>query len=93
MAQELFLKNYMEDCVWELLDKVLEQDPAACRCPACRYDMVALALNNLPPRYVVREKGEVYSKASMLEIQHRADIYTALTKALAIVKQNPRHES
>ncbi|MGI9860986.1 late competence development ComFB family protein [Moorella naiadis] len=91
MAGELFLKNYMEDCVWELLDDVLKQDPEACRCEACRHDIVALALNQLPPRYVVREKGAVYSKIAMLEAQHRADIYRALTQALMMVKKAPRH--
>jgi len=92
MAAELFLKNYMEDCVWELLDQVLDRDPEACRCAACRYDTVALALNQLPPRYVVREKGAVYSKIAMLEAQHRADIYRALTQALMVVKKAPRHD-
>lgn len=87
-----FLKNQMEDCVWELLDKVLAQDPEACRCDSCRYDIAALALNQLPPRYTVREKGAVYSKLSMLETQHRADVYQALTQALLIVKKSPRHE-
>ncbi|KYH33842.1 late competence development ComFB family protein [Neomoorella mulderi] len=92
MARELFLKNYMEDCVWELLDQVLAQDPEACRCDSCRHDIVALALNQLPPRYVVREKGVIYSKLAMLEAQHRADIYRALTQALMKVKKAPRHE-
>ncbi|MDN5343966.1 MAG: competence protein ComFB [Clostridia bacterium] len=91
MADNLFLKNYMEDCVWELLDEVLARDPGACRCAICRYDIAALALNQLPPRYVVREKGVVYSKVAMLEVQHRADIYRAITQALMTVKQNPRH--
>ncbi|OIQ59304.1 late competence development protein ComFB [Moorella thermoacetica] len=92
MARELFLKNYMEDCVWEMLDQVLERDPEACRCDTCRHDIVALALNQLPPRYVVREQGAIYSKITMLEAQHRADIYSALTRALMIVKKAPRHD-
>jgi competence protein ComFB len=54
--------------------------------------MAALALNQLPPRYVVREKGAVYSKVALLETQPRADIYRALTSALMTVKKAPRHE-
>ncbi len=92
MAGDIFLKNYMEDLVWELMDQVLDQDPQACRCRNCRYDMAALALNQLPPRYVVREKGAVYSKVALLETQPRADIYRALTSALMTVKKAPRHE-
>lgn len=93
MDKELVLKNYMEDCVWELLDEVLEKNPQACRCAVCRHDIAALALNQLPPRYAVREKGALYTKVSMLETQYRADIYAALTRALMQVKANPRHES
>ncbi|HBT47443.1 MAG TPA: competence protein ComFB [Peptococcaceae bacterium] len=91
MARQIVLKNYMEDCVWELLDNVLAQDPEACKCDVCRHDIAALALNRLPPRYVVREEGAVYTKLAMLEAQYRADVYAALTAALMQVKENPRH--
>lgn len=93
MTKSFLLKNYMEDCVWELLDQVLAQDPQACCCESCRYDIAALALNQLPPHYTVREKGVIFSKLTMLGTQHRADIYQALTKALEIVKLSPRHEN
>jgi len=92
LSEKLFLKNYMEECTWEFLDEVLTKYPEVCNCESCRYDIAAIALNNLPPRYVVREKGEIYSKASMLRIQYRADIYAALTKAIFQVKESPRHE-
>ncbi|GFN21743.1 MAG: late competence development ComFB family protein [Thermoanaerobacteraceae bacterium] len=91
MARQIVLKNYMENCVWELLDEVLAKDPDACRCEICRHDIAALALNRLPPRYVVRDEGAVYTKLCMLEAQYRADIYAALTEALMQVKANPRH--
>ncbi|NLW06922.1 MAG: late competence development ComFB family protein [Clostridia bacterium] len=92
MSSKYMLKNQMEDCVWELLDQVLAQYPEVCKCENCRYDIVALTLNRLPPRYTVRVKGEIYAKLAMLEAQHRADIYQALTQAILIVKQHPRHE-
>ncbi len=90
-TNKIFLKNFMEDCVWIFLDEVLKKYPEACSCETCRYDIAALALNSLPSRYVVRDKGEVYSKISTLETQYRADIYAALTKAIMLVKENPRH--
>lgn len=88
---KLFLKNYMEDCVWSYLDEILAKYPEACQCQTCRYDIVAITLNNLPPKYVVREEGELYSRINNLEVQYRIDIYAALTKAIMIVKDNPRH--
>jgi len=92
MAEPFILKNYMEEAVWSLIDEVLPKYPEVCQCPACRHDIAALALNQLPPRYVVREKGEIYSKTSLLESQYRADIYAALTKAILVVSEKPRHE-
>lgn len=89
---KVFLKNYMEDMVWLLLDDVLQKWPEVCRCTICRHDIAAIALNNLKPRYVVREQGEVYSRVSVLEAQYRADVYTALTKAILLVQEKPRHE-
>ncbi|MGI6551926.1 MAG: late competence development ComFB family protein [Bacillota bacterium] len=90
--KQVRLKNYMEDIVWSFLPKVLAQYPNICQCELCRHDIVALALNQLPPRYVSRELGEIYTKVNILESQHRADVYAALTKAIAVVENNPRHK-
>lgn len=92
MAQaKVFLKNYMEDVVWNFLDDLLSKYPEVCHCETCRYDIVALALNQLPPKYVVREQGELYSRINTLEVQHQIDVFAALTKAIMLVKDNPRH--
>ncbi|HHY59926.1 MAG TPA: late competence development ComFB family protein [Clostridia bacterium] len=92
LSKKPFLKNYMEDVVWSFLPNVLAKYPDACHCEICQHDIVAIALNLLPPRYVVREQGEIYTKLHTLEIQYRADIYTALTKAIMTVTANPRHD-
>lgn len=87
----IFLKNYMEDFVWCYLDQVLCKYPEICQCDTCKHDIVAIALNNLPPKYVVREQGELYSKINTLDAQYRIDVFTALTRAIMIVKDHPRH--
>jgi competence protein ComFB len=92
MSQKLSIKNYMEDCVWNYLDEILIKFDHTCKCDICRYDMVALALNNLPPKYVVHEFGEIYTKLKSLEMQYLADIYAEITKAIVIVSQKPRHD-
>jgi competence protein ComFB len=88
-----FVKNYMEDVVWSFLPNVLAKYPEACSCSICQHDTVAIALNQLPPRYVAREQGEIYTKLNTLEIQYRADVYAALTKAIMLVSANPRHDT
>lgn len=91
MGKPIFLKNYMEKFVWGYLDEVLSKYPEICQCDVCKHDIVAIALNNLPPKYVVREQGELYSKINSLDTQYRIDVITALTRAIMIVKDRPRH--
>ena len=44
-----------------------------------------------PQKYVVSDKGAVYSKITMVGAQHSSDIMAALTKGAEIVKKSPRH--
>jgi competence protein ComFB len=85
------LKNYMESLVWQHIDEVMAGRREVCQCEHCRYDIVALALNFLPPRYVVTAKGETWAKVKALEQQFYVDILTALTNAITLVKARPHH--
>ena len=86
------VKNYMELYVWDMLDRVLAKQEKVCKCERCRYDIVALALNDLPPRYVVSEKGETYTRAKSLEQQFMIDVIAKITQAANVVAQHPRHD-
>lgn len=86
------VKNFMEDLVWEKVDEVIDCQKNLCRCEHCRYDVVALALNFLPPRYVVSHQGEMFTKVKELEQQFNIDILSAITNAAIIVSGKPRHE-
>ena len=86
------LRNYMEVLVWQYLNEVMVgYNREFCQCEHCRYDIVALALNFLPPRYVVTDKGETFTKVKALEQQFYIDIVTAITNAITIVKSRPHH--
>lgn len=87
------LKNYMEDLVWQRLNEVIEANPNICNCENCQYDIAALALNFLPPRYIVTDRGETYTRVKALEQQFNIDILTAITHALQIVKNQPHHDT
>ena len=84
-------QNVMETLVEEEYSKVKDA-LGCCTCERCHGDIVAYALNQLPPKYVVTPKGEVYSKTFILRSQHRTDIMAALAKAAAAVRAHPRHE-
>jgi len=85
------LKNYMEEVVLRTMEEILP-DINVCRCESCKYDIAAKALNDLPPRYVVTPKGEVYSKINNLRNQFEVDVISAITKAAVLVKRNPSHD-
>lgn len=82
--------NIMEDLVEEEYAKAA-RTLGCCTCDRCRSDIIAYALNLMPPKYVATQKGEVYSKTFILRNQHYADVLAALSKAAAVVKEHPRH--
>lgn len=86
------VKNYMEIYVWDMLDRVLDKRDDVCKCDICRHDIAALALNDLPPRYVVSRTGETYTKAKTLEQQFMIDVIAKITMAANVVAAHPRHD-
>ena len=84
------IKNYMEVCVQDSMKVVLRQINA-CQCEKCSVDIMAIALNSLPAKYIVTEKGQLYSKIETLRQQFDVDIIAAVTKAAVIVSRAPRH--
>ena len=54
-------------------------------------DIMAIALNDVPPKYVVTDAGELFSKVRELEQQFEVDIETAIVKAAIYVSKNPKH--
>lgn len=85
------VKNYMEDVVEHLLPQISKQFKDSCTCERCISDIKALSLNNLKPKYVATEAGEVYAKVSELSSQFEADAIKAIVDAINRVKEHPRH--
>jgi len=87
------LYNMMESVVKEALDDIMKQNDSFCKCEECQIDIIAIALNHLPPQYVGTRKGELYSKLNTLSNQFLSDAYREITKAIEIVKTKPNHET
>jgi len=85
------IKNYMEEIVYSQMKEIL-CDINMCKCEKCLMDIAAIALNDLPSKYIVTEKGELYSKINALSQQFEVDVVSAVTKAAVLVKRRPRHE-
>lgn len=86
------LHNTMEKAVFNLIDKILDKRDDLCKCEKCRLDIIAIALNNLPAKYVVTEKGQLFSKVNEMEIQFGADIIKEIVKAIETVSKSPHHQ-
>ena len=86
-----YLKNYMEEVVSSKIDAVISP-MNVCKCEKCKMDIMAIALNHLPPRYIVTERGGLYSKLRELEFQFEVDVQTEIVKAALIVGNNNRHQ-
>lgn len=86
-TKNLVVVNLVEQLVADRLDAVFEKFNC-CRCDKCRRDVAALALNAIPPQYVVAQPEEV---PALLEEADTREIPGALVKAILQVKGNPKH--
>ncbi len=85
------VRNMMEVYVFDIIDEYLKNDPMVCQCDLCRNDMIAYALNQLPPKYVVTLEGEVWTKVKLLTPQNQTDVMTSLGKAINVIGKKRRH--
>jgi competence protein ComFB len=84
--------NLTEILVEQVMEKQLTKRTDICSCPACQADIMAIALNNLPPRYVNSDKGEILVRTGILNTQLATDLLVEVSKAIEHVKKNPRHK-
>jgi len=83
--------NIMESIVEQLFEEFKKSYSLACSCNECQSNILAITLNQLPPRYVSTSKGEILIKALYLDTQLKQDIIRELTHAAIKVAENPRH--
>ena len=86
-VKNLVVVNLVEQLVADRLDAAFDKFNC-CRCDKCRRDVAALALNSIPPQYVVAQPEEL---PGLLEKAPAKEIPTALVKAILQIKNNPKH--
>ena len=86
------LVNYMEEVVARVFDELTQSPPylEVSFSEKMKMDICAYALNHLPPRYVVTDKGHLYTRVNELKQQFQTDVVVELTKAIERVQANPR---
>jgi competence protein ComFB len=72
----------MEEIVLLCLKDLAQRDDAlAGATEQLRNDIMAIALNSLPPKYVTTEQGEIFSK-TQLRAQVETDVYREIYRAM-----------
>ena len=84
------VQNLMEEIVLQNVDSVMASQ-GCCTCDVCRTDVIAYALNHLPPHYVSTLHGRLMVKLSNCALQSQADVTTALSEAAILISKHPRH--
>lgn len=85
------LYNVMEEVVHEVLIRYKDQLHLTCQCEHCMNDIMAIALNELPPRYIVNQDYVPYVRAAhVADRQGATNIILIVTKAAAFVSKSPR---
>lgn len=88
-----------EDVVYHNITQALVEDKTEkymkmvdmCCCPRCAADVKALALSNLPPKYIVMHKTALTPMLSYYEKRFGAAITAQIFSACRLVKESPRH--
>jgi competence protein ComFB len=85
------LYNVMEEVVRDVLMQYKDKMQLTCLCERCLNDIMAIALNELPPRYIVNaEYGPYVRAAYVADRQGATNIILIVTKAAAFVSKSPR---
>lgn len=91
--KEASLQNVTEEIVKGLVNFMLHSPDyqTFCHCEKCELDIIAIALNNLPSKYVGNERGRNEAFVKMNTPQNIEKINREIIKAFHIVSINPRH--
>lgn len=86
------LSNVMEkiviDCINENIGNL-----NCCDCQLCKKDIAAYVLNRIPPKYVVTEIGELYTKVGQMNGDMKMEIMVQVIQAADVVRNSPRHKA
>ena len=91
--EEFVLVNKMENAVKDAVEELFAQGKnPGCSCQRCKLDVIALALNSLPSKYVVTSMGNAVTNVALNSSQWQANLTMAVCNAIEIVRSKPRHQ-
>lgn len=85
------LRKHTEIVVHQALQDYLRNNIISCSCELCQADIMALALNRLPPRYYVSLRGEIMTQWESHALPDQARIMADVVRAAQKVSASPSH--
>ena len=83
------LKPFMDQVVSDYAMEMIDEDESLCGCPRCRREVVAIALNDVKPKYdVATDKNLLNVPVPDLIARFMDDASVAVRKALEQVKEH-----
>lgn len=82
--------NVMEDGVKDRCLEFMEKLDI-CTCDRCQKDVTALALSNLPAKYIVADRAAIAPLMNYYKNKYSSHIMAELTKACFAIHKQPRH--
>ncbi|SHJ08524.1 late competence development ComFB family protein [Parasporobacterium paucivorans] len=82
--------NVMEHIIQEEVEGFC-QEFETCTCSRCLADIAALALTNLPPKYIVKDCLTISPLLNYYRSKYSSQVTVSLTKSSMSVKDKPRH--
>lgn len=87
-AEEGELVNKMEEIVMENLDSILTRF-TCCKCNRCRKDIIAITMNTLQPKYVVKKSKDTPKEPIDPDLLNT--VTSAIVRAIIKVRSSERH--
>ncbi|MRX72181.1 competence protein ComFB [Bacillus lacus] len=81
--------NVMEQIMIDLFDEYRDRLGMKCTCSRCQSDVLALALNKTPPRYISQQDKAAYVKAEFVDKQEMTTLLVKLAECSKIVSDQP----
>ena len=85
------VKNYLQEIVERIADKLIGEDPDVCQCKQCRADIITYSLNHLKPKYAINVKGHALTAVDIESEQVQAEVTVKVLEAIKMVKEHPHH--
>jgi competence protein ComFB len=86
------IENINEELVFEMMEKIINEDKTICRCQLCIEDIYALSLNKIKPLYVQSTfKESTFKGYDLTKILDKELVGKAIFDAITTVSRNPHH--